>query len=58
MPEKWVNLEDIAYYLSVSNDAIRNWIEYGKLLYYKVDKRYKFKILEVDQWLCKGKITK
>lgn len=24
MPEKWVNLEYIAYYLSVSNDAIRN----------------------------------
>ena len=29
MPEKWVNLEDIADYLSVSNDTIRNWIKEG-----------------------------
>jgi excisionase family DNA binding protein len=57
MPEKWVNLEDIADYLSVSNDTIRNWIKGGKLPYYKAGKRYKFKISEVDEWLRKGKIT-
>ena len=57
MPEKWVNLEDIADYLSVSNDTIRNWIKYGKLPYYKAGKRYKFKISEVDEWLREGKIT-
>lgn len=57
MPGKWVNLEDIADYLSVSNDTIRNWIKDGKLPYYKAGKRYKFKISEVDEWLRKGKIT-
>lgn len=27
MPEKWVNLEDIADHLSVSTDTVRNWIK-------------------------------
>ena len=30
MPEKWVNLEDIADHLSVSTDTVRNWIKDGK----------------------------
>lgn len=55
--EKWVNLEDIADYLSVSNDTVRTWIKNGKLPYYRAGKRYKFKISEVDEWLKSGKIT-
>ena len=56
MPEKWVNLEDIADHLSVSTDTVRNWIKDGKLPFYKAGKRYKFKISEVDEWVRKGKI--
>ena len=51
MPEKWVNLEDIAVYLSMSEDTVRTWIKEGKLPYYRVGKRYKFKISEVDEGL-------
>nr|DAV39561.1 MAG TPA: helix-turn-helix domain protein [Bacteriophage sp.] len=54
--EKWVNLEDIADYLSVSQDTIRTWIKEDKLPYYRAGKRYKFKISEVDEWVRKGKI--
>jgi excisionase family DNA binding protein len=57
MPEKWVNLEDIADHLSVSTDTVRNWIKDGKLPFYKAGKRYKFKISEVDAWLRDGKIS-
>jgi excisionase family DNA binding protein len=57
MPEKWVNLEDIAEHLSVSTDTVRNWIKDGKLPFYRAGKRYKFKISEVDEWLRDGKIT-
>lgn len=57
MPEKWVNLEDIAEHLSVSTDTVRNWIKDGKLPYYRAGKRYKFKISEVDEWLRNGKIS-
>ena len=30
-PEKWVNLEDIAAHLSVSEDTVRTWVKEGKL---------------------------
>ena len=54
MPEKWVNLEDIAEYLSVSHDAIREWIRKGMIPYSRAGKRYKFKISEVDEWVRSG----
>jgi len=54
--EKWVNLEDIAEYLSVSKDTVRTWMREGKLPINKAGKRYKFKVSEVDEWVRKGKI--
>ncbi|WP_285022792.1 helix-turn-helix domain-containing protein [Lactococcus garvieae] len=55
--EKWVNLEDIAEYLSVSKDTIRIWLRDGKLPIRRAGKRYKFKISEVDEWLREGKMA-
>ena len=54
--EKWVNLEDVAVHLSLSQDTVRTWIKEGKLPFYKAGKRYKFKISEVDEWDRTGKI--
>ena len=54
--EKWVNLEDVAEHLSLSQDTVRTWIKEGKLPAYKAGKRYKFKISEVDEWVRAGKI--
>jgi len=54
--EKWVNLEDIAEYLSVSKDTVRTWMREGNLPVNKAGKRYKFKVSEVDEWVRKGKI--
>lgn len=56
MPEKWVNLEDIAIHLSLSEDTVRAWVKEGKLPFYRAGKRYKFKISEVDAWVREGKI--
>ena len=42
--EKWVNLEDVAEHLSISQDTVRTWIKEGKLPVYRAGKRYKFKI--------------
>ena len=55
--EKWVNLEDIADYLSVSKDTIRAWIKDEKIPFYKAGKLYKFKISEIDDYVRNGKIT-
>ena len=54
--EKWVNLEDVAEQLSLSQDTVRTWIKEGKLPAYKAGKRYKFKISEVDEWVRTGRI--
>jgi len=54
--EKWVNLEDIAEYLSVSKDTVRTWMREGKLPINKAGKRYKFKISEIDDWVRDGRI--
>lgn len=54
--EKWVNLEDVAEHLSLSQDTVRIWIKGGKLPAYKAGKRYKFKISEVDEWVRNGRI--
>lgn len=55
--EKWVNLEDVAEYLSVSKDTVRAWIRGNKIPFYKAGKRYKFKISEVDDYVRNGKIS-
>ena len=55
--EKWVNLEDVAEYLSVSKDTIRAWIRENKIPFYKAVKRYKFKISEIDDYVRNGKIS-
>ena len=57
MTEKWVNLEDIAEHLSLSQDTVRAWVREGKLPVYRAGKRYKFKISEVDEWVREGKIN-
>jgi excisionase family DNA binding protein len=54
LPEKWVNLEDIAEYLSVSVDTVRTWIRNKKIPVNKAGKRYKFKISEIDEWVRGG----
>ena len=54
--EKWVNAEDVAEHLTISLDTVRTWIKAGKLPAYKAEKRYKFKLSEVDEWVREGKI--
>lgn len=55
--ERWVNLEEVANYLSVSKDTIRAWIKKDKIPFYRAVNMYKFKISEVDEYVRNGKIT-
>lgn len=52
--DKWVNVNDIADYLSVSTDTIRSWIRQEKIPCYKLGKMYKFKLSEIDNWVRSG----
>jgi len=55
--EKWVHIEDVADHLSISLDTARGWLKNGKLPAYKVGKRYKFKLSEVDAWVMANKMA-
>lgn len=54
-PEKWVNLEDIADYLAVNKDTVRNWIKKNAIPAHRVGRQWKFKKSEVDEWVKSGK---
>lgn len=53
--EKWVSLEDIADYIGVNKDTIRNWIKKGSIPAHRIGRFWKFKKTEVDEWVASGK---
>lgn len=57
MMDKWCNIEDVAEYLSITEDTARTWLKEGRLPAYKVGKRYKFKLSDIDEWVRSGRIN-
>ena len=48
--EKWVSMEDICKHLDCSRDTVKKMIRTQELPY-KIDRKWKFKISEVDSWM-------
>lgn len=53
--EPWVSLEEVAEYLGVTKDTIRNWIKKTDIPAHKIGRQWKFKLSEVDEWVKSGK---
>lgn len=53
--EAWSNLEEVATYLGVNKDTIRNWIKKTDIPAHKIGRQWKFKLSEVDTWVKSGK---
>lgn len=53
--DKWINLSEIADYLGVTTDTIRNWIKKTDIPAHKVGRQWKFKRIEIDEWINSGK---
>lgn len=53
--EKWVNLEDVAEHLSISQDTVRTWIKEGKLPVYRAGKDINLKFPKLMNGFVKGK---
>ena len=51
----WVGLEEVATYLDVNKDTVRNWIKKTDIPAHKIGRQWKFKISEVDSWVKSGK---
>ena len=48
MPEKWSGIEEVAVYLDVTKDTIRNWIKKTDIPAHKIGRQWKFKLSEID----------
>ncbi len=53
--EKWIGLAELADYVGVSKDTIRNWIKSSDIPAHKVGRLWKFKKSEIDQWIANKK---
>ena len=53
--EKWVGVEELVEYLSITKRTIHAWIQNGKIPGYKVGRFYRFKLSEVDEWIRSGR---
>lgn len=51
----WIGIEEIANYLGVNKDTIRNWIKKSDIPACKIGRQWKFKKSEVDAWVKSGK---
>lgn len=51
--ERWVSMEEICTHLGVSRDTVKKMIKMQNLPAYKIDRKWKFKISEIDEWMHK-----
>ena len=49
--EKWVSMEEICKHLDCSRDTVKKMIRTQNLPAYKIDRKWIFKISEVDSWM-------
>lgn len=49
--ERWVSMEEICKHLDSSRDTVKKMIKFQRMPAYKFDRKWKFKISEVDDWM-------
>ncbi|MDP7320867.1 MAG: helix-turn-helix domain-containing protein [Bacteriovoracaceae bacterium] len=52
--DRWLSVEEIASYLGISKESIYRWVESKNMPAHKVGRQWKFKVIEVDQWVKNG----
>ena len=55
--QRWYSLDEIARYLGVSQDTVHRWIRNKEMPAHKVGRLWKFKVIEIDEWVRNQKIT-
>lgn len=51
MNERWVSMEEICKHLGASRDTVKKMVLCQGMPAYKFDRKWKFKISEVDAWM-------
>lgn len=54
MENRWLSVEEIAEYLGVAKDTVYTWITEKGMPGHKVGRFWKFKVVEVDEWVRAG----
>lgn len=49
--EKWVSMKEICEHLGISRDTVKKMIRTKNMPAVKLDRQWKFKISEVDEWM-------
>ena len=52
-----MSVDDVARHLGISKDTVYRWIEARSLPAHKIGRLWKFKLLDVDQWVQAGGAT-
>lgn len=57
LKDKWLGIEEVAQYLGVNKDSVRNWIKNPKsgIPAHKIGRQWKIKLSELDEWIMSGK---
>jgi len=55
MEERWLTVDDICKYLSVTKDTIYKWIDNKNMPASKVGRKWMFQKSEIDEWIKIGK---
>lgn len=51
---RWVSMTEICEHLGISRDTAIKWINTKNLPAHKIGRLWKFKIIEVDDWVRSG----
>ena len=51
MDDRWRSVQETAEYLGVSVDSVYRWVEKRGLPVHRVGRLFRFKFLEVDEWV-------
>ncbi|MDD2336084.1 MAG: helix-turn-helix domain-containing protein [Geobacteraceae bacterium] len=54
MEDRWLSINEICTYLGVSNDTVYKWIDRHKMPAHRMGRLWKFKRIEVDEWVKAG----
>ncbi len=55
MEDRWLTVDDISKYLSVTKDTSYKWIGNRNMPAHKVGRKWMFQKTEIDEWVKSGK---
>jgi excisionase family DNA binding protein len=51
MTKRFITLDELSIYLSLSKNTIYSWVNQGKIPYHKVSRLLRFDLIKIDEWM-------